>query len=135
VNTHQQGRDHGPAVFTYYYPLTDSDPRQARTRLLGTDRDGWAEVALTDLGMAHPNIRVLTTRLDVMRWGHAMIRPTPGFVWGAARTAAAKPHRGIHFAGADLSGIPIFEEALHHGVRAAEEVLAARGIFRETGWN
>ena len=39
VNTHQRGLDHGPAVLTYYYPLTDPDPRAARTRLLGTDRD------------------------------------------------------------------------------------------------
>lgn len=124
VNTHQRGLDHGPTVFTYYYPLTDPDPRAARTQLLGTGRDGWAEVALADLGTAHPEIRSLTTRLDVMRWGHAMIRPTPGFVWGNDRRKAAAPYRGVHFAGADLSGVPIFEEALYHGVRAAEEVLA-----------
>lgn len=124
VNTHQRGLDHGPTVFTYYYPLTDPDPRAARTKLLGTGRDGWAEVALADLGTAHPEIRTLTERLDVMRWGHAMIRPTPGFVWGNDRRKAAAPYRGVHFAGADLSGVPIFEEALHHGVRAAEEVLA-----------
>ena len=123
VNTHQLGNDHGPTVFTYYYPLTDADPRAARMKLLGTDRDGWAEVALSDLSMAHADIRNLTERLDVMRWGHAMIRPTPGFLWGRDRRKAAEPYRGIHFAGADLSGIPIFEEALYHGVRAAEEVV------------
>jgi protoporphyrinogen oxidase len=126
VNTHQKGQDHGPCVFTYYYPLTDADPHEARSRLLGTDRDGWAEVALADLTRAHPEIRSLTQRLDVMRWGHAMIRPRPGFLWGPDRRRAAAPYRGIHFAGADLSGIPIFEEALYHGVRAAEEVLARR---------
>lgn len=124
VNTHQRGIDHGPCVFTYYYPLTSVDPREARSRLLSTDRDGWADVALTDLGRAHKEIRNLTERLDVMRWGHAMIRPTPGFVWGPDRRRAAQPFRGIHFAGADLSGIPIFEEALDHGVRAANEVTA-----------
>jgi hypothetical protein len=128
VNTHHLGNDHGPTVFTYYYPLIDADPRAARRKLLGTDRDGWAEVALSDLSMAHADIRNLTERLDVMRWGHAMIRPTPGFLWGRDRRKAAEPYRGIHFAGADLSGIPIFEEALYHGVRAAEEVLAARGV-------
>jgi protoporphyrinogen oxidase len=122
VNTHQLGNDHGPTVFTYYYPLIDADPRAARRKLLGTDRDGWAEVALSDLSMAHADIRNLTERLDVMRWGHAMIRPTPGFLWGRDRRTAAEPYRGIHFAGADLSGIPIFEEALYHGVRAADEV-------------
>ena len=35
VNTHQRGLDHGPTVFTYYYPLTDADPRAARSKLLG----------------------------------------------------------------------------------------------------
>jgi protoporphyrinogen oxidase len=122
VNTHQRGSDHGPCVFTYYYPMTGPDPRESRTKLLSANRDDWAEVALTDLGSAHNEIRGLVERLDVMRWGHAMIRPTPGFIWGADRRRAAAPFRNIHFAGADLSGIPIFEEALHHGVRAADEV-------------
>jgi hypothetical protein len=63
-----------------------------------------------------------------MRWGHAMIRPRPGFVWGGARAAAQKPFRGIHFANTDLSGLALFEEAFDHGLRAAEEVLKARGV-------
>jgi protoporphyrinogen oxidase len=124
VATHQRGLDRGPTVFTYYYPLCDDDQRQARSRLLAAGRDEWADVALTDLSRAHPEIRSLTERLDVMRWGHAMIRPRPGFVWSEARRAASKPYRGIHFAHTDLSGIPLFEEAFYHGVRAAEEILS-----------
>lgn len=129
VATHQRGLDHGPTVFTYYYPLCDSSSRDARQKLLGTDWHGWAEVVLTDLGRAHPEIRRLTQQLDVMRWGHAMIRPQPGFVWGGAREAARKPYRGIHFAHSDLSGVGLFEEAFYHGVRAAEEVLIERGLL------
>ena len=132
VATHQRGLDRGPTVFTYYYPLTDSEPRAARARLLATDWSGWAEVTLTDLERAHPDVRALTTRLDVMRWGHAMIRPRPGFVWGGARAAGARPFRNIHFANSDLSGVALFEEALDQGVRAAEEVLAARGLRFES---
>jgi hypothetical protein len=97
----------------------------ARKQLLSTDWQGWADVALTDLGRAHPEIRTLTERIDVMRWGHAMIRPQPGFVWSGARAAAQQPDRGIHFAHSDLSGIALFEEAFYHGNRAAEEVLTA----------
>lgn len=123
VATHQRGIDRGPTVFTYYYPLCDADPRAARTRLLSTDWRGWADITLTDLQRAHPDIRSLTERLDVMRWGHAMIRPRPGFVWGGARAAAQLPFRGIHFANTDLSGVPLFEEAFYHGLRAADEVL------------
>jgi hypothetical protein len=123
--THQQGIEHGPTVLTYYYPLCGSDPRRERERLLSGGRDEWAEVALADLSRAHPDIRSLATRVDVMRWGHAMVRPTPGFVRSDARRNAAQPHGVIHFANTDLSGVALCEEALHHGVRAAEEVLAA----------
>jgi len=131
VATHQRGLDRGPTVFTYYYPLCDEDPRAARARLLSTDWRGWADVTLSDLERAHPEIRDLTERLDVMRWGHAMIRPRPGFIWGSARAAAALPFRGIHFANTDLSGVPLFEEAFYHGLRAADEVLLTLGQNRE----
>ncbi|MFP5246117.1 MAG: flavin monoamine oxidase family protein [Thermoanaerobaculia bacterium] len=127
VATHQQGIEHGPTVFTYYYPLTHADPRRERERLLSAGRDEWAEVALADLQRAHPEIRSLAERIDIMRWGHAMIRPTPGFLWSAARHNAAQPHGVIHFANTDLSGMALFEEALDHGVRAADEVIARRG--------
>lgn len=123
--THQTGRDYGPTVLTYYYPLCDDDPRAARRRLYAAGRDEWADVALTDLSAAHPDIREIATRVDVVRWGHAMARPSPGFVFGGARAAAARPYRGVHFANTDLSGVALFEEAFFHGVRAADEALAA----------
>ena len=125
VSTHQQGIDHGPTVLTHYYALCGSDERRERERLLSAGRDEWAEVALADLSRAHPEIRALATRVDVMRWGHAMVRPIPNFMWGEARRRAAEPHRGIHFANTDLSGVALFEEALDHGVRAADEVVVA----------
>jgi protoporphyrinogen oxidase len=132
VATHQRGLDRGPTVFTYYYPLTDADPRAARARLLSAGRDEWAEVALADLQRAHADVRTLTRRLDVMRWGHAMIRPRVGFQWGGARLKAQQPFGPVHFANTDLSGVALFEEAFDHGLRAAEEVLAARGIKSES---
>jgi hypothetical protein len=132
VATHQGGGDHGDTVLTYYFPLADRAPADARRHLLGASRDDWAEVVLTDLGRAHPDLRARVRRLDVMRWGHAMVRPRPGFTWGGARQAAARPLGGIHFAHSDLSGVALFEEALDQGVRAAEEVLAARGVASES---
>ena len=121
VATHQRGLDRGPTVLTYYYPLCDENARVGRTRLLETDWRGWAEVTLSDLSRAHTDIRSLVERLDVMRWGHAMIRPRVGFMWGQARREAAKPYRGIHFAHSELSGVALFEEAFDHGLRAADE--------------
>jgi phytoene dehydrogenase-like protein len=132
VATHQRGVDHGPTVLTYYYPLCDPDPRRAREHLLAAGRDEWADVALTDLERAHPEIRNITERIDVMRWGHAMVRPHPGFVWSAARVAASRPYRTIHFANTDLSAVPLVEEALWQGVRAGEEVLAEVGMKQAT---
>jgi protoporphyrinogen oxidase len=132
VATHQSGRDSGPTVLTYYYAFTDHDPRVARERLLSAGRDEWAEVVLSDLSRAHPEIREITERLDVMRWGHAMVRPYPGFIVSAARREAAQPFRGIELANTDLSGVALFEESLYHGVRAAEAVLRRSGREVET---
>jgi hypothetical protein len=126
--THQQGIDRGPTVFTYYYPFCDDDPRAGRIRLAGLSWEECAEIVLSDLARAHPEIRSLVTRLDVMHWGHAMIRPRPGFVWGKARKSEALPFGSIRFANTDLSGVALFEEAFYHGVRAAEEILLARVI-------
>ena len=125
--TFQCGLDYGPAQWTYYFPFCDASPRDARTKLLGLDWNGCADVVLSDLARAHPTIRESVRRLDVMRWGHAMIRPRPGFIWNPERQVAARPYRGIHFAHTDLSGVALFEEAFYHGIRAAEEALREIG--------
>ncbi|QDU99069.1 flavin monoamine oxidase family protein [Lignipirellula cremea] len=124
----QQGRDFGPMMLTYYYPLCEDDPRDARRRLLSVDREGWAEIALADLEVAHPRLRSRTLNIDVMRWGHAMIQPRPGFITSEHRQAAAAPYRGVHFAHSDLSGLPLFEEAFYRGTLAAEAVLEQLGL-------
>jgi phytoene dehydrogenase-like protein len=126
--THQRGLDHGPAVWTYYYPLTEDDPRESRQRLLSLDREDWAEVALADVERAHPRFREFVQRADVMRWGHAMVLPRPGFMWGQSRKNASSSENGVFFAHSDLSGLPLFEEAFDRGIRAAEGVLAQLGI-------
>lgn len=124
VATHQSGNDHGPTVLTWYHPLCDDDAKAARQRLLDAKWSDLADVVLTDLERPHPEIRELVTRLDVFRWGHAMIRPRPGFISSRERSEAIKPDGRIHFANTDLSGIALFEEAFDHGLRAADEMLA-----------
>jgi phytoene dehydrogenase-like protein len=127
--THQEGIDYGSTVLTWYDALCAEPARDARKRLLEMTWREAAEIVLSDLEQAHPEIRSLVERLDVMKWGHAMVRPRPGFVWGQARREASLPLGPIHFAGTDLSGIALCEEAVFHGVRAAEEVL--RGLGRK----
>jgi hypothetical protein len=113
-------------VWTWYRPFPGPDSAAERTRILATPWEGWRDEILRDLVRAHPDLDEHVTTIDVWRWGHAMIRPEPGFLWGGARERAAAPIGRIHFAGADLA-LPLFEEAQWAGVRAAEEILAAAG--------
>ena len=77
--THQKGIDYGQTVFTYYYPMcAETD---GRAKLFALDHPQLADIVLSDLSMAHKDIRELTTRIDIMRWGHAMISPRPNFLW------------------------------------------------------
>lgn len=122
--THQKGIDYGATVLTYYYPMCAEE--NARARLFGLNWKELADIVLTDLSRAHADIYDLTERLDVMRWGHAMISPRPNFLWSGARENAMKPFRNVHFAHSDLSGIALFEEAFYHGLRAAGEIISQK---------
>ena len=122
--THQRGRDRGPTVWTWYYPFP-GDARRARTQLAGAGYADWAEVVLADLERAHPDVRALASHLEVAFWGHGMIRPRTGSLFGGERAERARPAGKIHFAHTDLSGIALFEEAFDHGLRAAREVAEA----------
>lgn len=124
VATHQLGVDHGPTVLTWYHALCDDDPKAARQRLFDLTWEEAAAQVLDDLASMHPDIRPLVARVDIHRWGHAMIRPVPGFRTSAARLSALQPFRGVHFAHTDLSGLALFEEAFDHGIRAALEVAS-----------
>ncbi|HHW77169.1 MAG TPA: NAD(P)-binding protein [Xanthomonadaceae bacterium] len=129
VATHQHLTAHrDQTVFTWYQALCDGPPDRERQRLLATPWAAWAERILRDLSKPHPDIRQLVTRLDLVRWGHAMTRPRPGFVWGEARQRLLNVRDRVWFAHSDLSGYSIFEEANYRGILAAERVLAALGI-------
>jgi hypothetical protein len=119
--THQKEIDYGPTILTYYYPMCREE--NGRTKLFNYNWHDLADVCLTDMSRAHPDIHDLVSRIDIMRWGHAMISPRPNFLWGGEREKAMKPYRNIHFAHTDLSGVALFEEAFYHGLRAAGEVI------------
>jgi hypothetical protein len=78
----------------------------------------------------HPELQGHIENIDVRVWGHAMIRPTPGFIWGEARRKAAAHRPPVFFAHSDLSGISIFEEAYCRGNEAGQ--LAARYLTTPT---
>ncbi len=128
VNARHQVDERTPALaLTHYYALCDTDPKAVREKLLAVDHTSWSEVVLSDLEAAHPRIREHVRRIDVLRWGHAMVRPVPGLRARCAEASAARPFGRVHVAHSELSGVALFEEAYVHGLRAGEEVLAALG--------
>jgi hypothetical protein len=110
-------------VLTYYLPFCGSDPISARSAMRERTHAAWTQMILDDLGRAHPGIESQIENIDIWLWGHGMIRPSPGFLWGEARCAAGEPIGNIYFAHSDQSGLSIFEEAQYQGVKAAEAVL------------
>ncbi|MBI4293234.1 MAG: FAD-dependent oxidoreductase [Betaproteobacteria bacterium] len=133
VATHQHMRTKpGPTVFTYYRALADPLARAAREKLLAAPREAWADAILRELERPHPDIRTITSRMDVCRYGHAMARPLPGTLWHGSRTALSRVYGRIQLAHADLSGMSLFEEANYRGVLAAERVLKSLGVRATT---
>ncbi|MDQ3711827.1 MAG: FAD-dependent oxidoreductase [Acidobacteriota bacterium] len=122
--THQKGIDYGATILTYYYPMCAEE--NARAKLFSLNWRELADVCLSDLSRAHADIYDLTEKIDIMRWGHAMISPCPNFLWSGAREKAQTPYRNIHFAHSDLSGIALFEEAFYHGGRVANEIISVK---------
>ena len=126
--THQSGpASHQPTVWTYYRALTRMRPSEARASLLATGWQERKEEVLRDLETAHPDLRECVSRVDIMRLGHAMIRPVPGLLTSGALQRLADGSGTVQFANSDLSGISIFEEAQFRGVRAADRVLTRLG--------
>jgi glycine/D-amino acid oxidase-like deaminating enzyme len=106
-------------VWTFYWSLAEYAPAQARQLLLDKDWNYWKEAILNDLAKAHPDIRQCVSHIDIMRIGHAMIRPAVGFVFSPERERWLAPHGNLHFANSDLSALSIFEEAQYRGVKSA----------------
>jgi glycine/D-amino acid oxidase-like deaminating enzyme len=124
--THQTLRTHvDRTVWTFYWALAEGTPAQNRQLLLEKDWNYWKEAILNDLQRVHSDIRQCVSRIDIMRMGHAMIRPAVGSIFSEERQHIATLDGRVLFANSDLSGISIFEEAQYHGVEAARRVLKA----------
>jgi Flavin containing amine oxidoreductase len=122
--THQSIRSHiDKTVWTFYWALAEGDPAQNRRFLLERDWAYWKEAILHDLERVHSDIRQCVSRIDIMRMGHAMIRPVPGAIFSAERQRLSSQGGRLLFANSDLSGISIFEEAQYQGVKSAQEIL------------
>jgi hypothetical protein len=123
--THQHMKlSSGKTVLTWYYPLADREPAEARKFLREQTYEQLRQLVLDDLSATHPGCKANIASIDIRTWGHAMIRPVRNFIWSQERADARKPIGDkIFFAHSDLSGISIFEEAFYAGIRAAQEAL------------
>lgn len=128
VATHQSLRTFIPrTVWTYYWALAEHTPEEGRRVLARQPWSWWRDRILADLEQAHPDIRDCVSRIDVLRLGHAMVRPTVGFLAERTRAARGRSWPRFHWAHSDRSGLSLFEEAQDEGVRAARQAI------RETG--
>lgn len=125
VATHMNVASRSPerSVWTWYMALADGSPTENRKMLLGRPWEYWRDVVLNDLARAHSDIRECVSRVDVMRMGHAMVRPVVGAATGEVRRRLAAGKGPLFYANSDLSGISIFEEAQYRGVQAAVRAL------------
>ena len=124
VATHQNLASHPhETVITYYQPLDDATPAAAREAALDRSYSSWCDQILGELSRAHPELPRQVVHLDVWLWGHAMVRPIPGFIWGGVRAGLQAPVGRMVFAHSDLSGISIFEEAYTRGTQAADVLI------------
>ena len=118
---------HGATVLTAYRALGGANAADAlagRRRLLEAPWGTWAQAVIDDLAGLHPDLPAKCSRIDLMRYGHAMSVPRPGIRSSAALRALALAQPRVHFGHADLSGYSVFEEALYQGVRAARAARA-----------
>ncbi|MCJ2184196.1 FAD-dependent oxidoreductase [Novosphingobium sp. 1949] len=128
VATHQsQSADGGPTVLTWYLPLSRETPKAARKILMTRTLAQWQAMVRDDLLTMNPDLDGAIRRIDVWRWGHPMIRPSPGFLTEPARLAAEAARPPVVFANSDMSGLSLFEEAHYRGVLAAEASLRHLG--------
>jgi hypothetical protein len=128
VATHQSlQQNRHDTVITYYWPLSEQEPDIARGVALKRSLHDWQSIVVADLLRVHPELDGHIENIDVRVWGHAMIRPTPGFIWGEARRRSTQHQPPIYFAHSDQSGISIFEEAYCRGQAAG--TLAAQALL------
>ncbi len=122
VSHHQSLKaTHRETTLTYYWPLTHSAPHDARKWALGREHRNWTEDILKDLEPMIFDLRDRLIKIDVWPWGHAMVSPTPGFMF-QKRLSTFELAPSVISAHSDMSGLSLFEEAFYRGEQAALQI-------------
>jgi hypothetical protein len=124
----QHNRFDLPTILTFYAALC-SDIETERYELFQEGWNFWARMILHALEDMHPHISKLITKMDIYKWGHAMVAMNRGYLWGQDRESMKQPFGRIHFAGADVGGTPVFEHAAYRGIETAQAVMDGLGVL------
>ena len=124
--THQLPQQFTPVKnLTWYLPFTTGNSKAERTRIAALTHEDYCDLVIADLEKVHPGIGDLILEINVTLWGHSMVQPLPGFIFGEARKKlSASIGNNIHFAHTDIAGISIFEEGFYQGINAARKVTS-----------
>ena len=125
-STHQRTEVHPEMeVLTWYYAFSAGDWASVRKKLLTQTPEELWESPLKELKTVYPEIEKGIVAVDLHIWGHGMICPVPGLISAEERRSAQAPWKNkIYFAHSDRSGISLFEEAFHQGLRAANHIIS-----------
>ena len=131
VAGHQRGGDGGRRdQLIYYLPLV-GDP-DGRRLMLERSHAEWTDLIMNDLVRAHPDLEELVVGIDLYRWGHGMVRPVTGSIFGAGATQRRAPIGAVSLASCDVTALPLFEESCYGGIRAAEWCARELGASFQT---
>jgi spermidine dehydrogenase len=127
-----------PNILTFYVPFyapgkpASEQVALGRTKLFSTSFAEYErqirETLARVFGMSGFNPKKDIAGIVLNRWGHSVVVPVPGFMFGrngepAAREIAWKPFGRIGFAHSELQGGQSFGGAISHARRATSEVL------------
>ena len=91
--------------------------------ILNVSREKWLEQIFKELEKVYLKINDECIEADVHLWGHAMVKPLPGF-FSEEKYEKFKEtiNDKIFFVHTDVSGISIFEQAFYNGLNAATKI-------------
>lgn len=111
------------SVLTYYRPLDELPPKEARQTALHRDPHEWQQIIMNDFENMHEGIGNHITDIQYRLLGHGMICPTPNLIT-TKRQQLNRSHGRLFFAHSDMSGLSLFEEAYWQGLQTANALLA-----------
>lgn len=131
--SHQLTEPTERTVLTYFRAYGEAEVALARQALLTASGYDLASSVLADLRIAQPHISDELERIELMVWGHAMPRPSPGFLSSALKPQVRLNER-VTWGHVDQSAMGLFEEAQFAGVRAAEVLARALQVELGESW-